>query len=208
MQSAAKQDKQSMPRVLGLTGGIGSGKSCARAMFEQLGVPCLDADLVARQIHQDPQHPAMAAIGRAVPAAISPQGNVSRGSLRTLFASDAAANNTLKTILRPYVLAEAVRWSKAQPAAYVVWETALLMEQSIPCDRILLINTSDAARLPRTLARNPDWSRAQIDSIIAIQPSRDDYRAHAHDIVDNNGTQAQLQARIEQLHHFYLTLWN
>ena len=89
------------PKILGLTGGIGSGKSQVRHILENLNVPCLDADIVARAIHQDAAHPAVAEIARAFPDAIDIDGKLSRGSLRSIFAADPAANSRLQAILKP-----------------------------------------------------------------------------------------------------------
>lgn len=84
------------PRIVGLTGGIASGKSLACTMFASLGVPTLDIDLVARAMHQDPFHPATRALAAAVPHAMTIDGALRRGSLRTLFARDEVANAALK----------------------------------------------------------------------------------------------------------------
>jgi dephospho-CoA kinase len=196
------------PRVLALTGGIGSGKSSARAIFQDLGVPCLDADLVARNIHQDPRHPAMAAIADALPGGVSADGTLRRGSLRKLFAIDNAANSELKRILKPYVMADAERWTRAQAATYVVWESALITDEAIPCDRVLVTDASDETRLARIEARNPDWSAEQIRNIIAIQLPRADYLAHADDVISNEGSLADLKSRIEKLHCMYVKNWS
>ncbi len=196
------------PRVLALTRGIGSGKSSGRAIFQDLGVPCLDVDLVARSIHQDPRHPAPARIADAIPEAMSTDGTLSRGSLRKLFAIDNAANDELKRILKPYVMAQARRWTRAQSAKYVVWESALMTDQAIPCDRVLVIDASDDTRLTRIQRRNPDWSAEQITNIIAIQPPRAGYLARADDVIDNDGAPAELKSRVEQLHRIYMKVWS
>ncbi|NHZ60905.1 dephospho-CoA kinase [Massilia sp. CCM 8694] len=93
------------PKVLMLTGGIGSGKSTFARAFAALGVPCIDADALARTVHQDPAHPATLRIARAFPQAMAADGSLARGSLRNIFARDPAANEELKRLLRPAVLA-------------------------------------------------------------------------------------------------------
>lgn len=198
----------STPRVLALTGGIGSGKSSARALFQERGVPCLDADVVARHIHQDPHHPAMVKIANALPRGVSADGTLSRGSLRTLFATDHAANSELKRILKPYVIAEAERWTRAQSARYVVWESALITDEAVPCDRILVTDASDETRIARVQARNPDWSFEQIRNIMAIQLPRANYLTRADDVISNEGSFADLKTRVEQLHRMYMQTWS
>ncbi|MDQ1813811.1 dephospho-CoA kinase [Massilia sp. CCM 9210] len=196
------------PKVLVLTGGIGSGKSTFARAFEALGVPCIDADALARTVHQDPAHPATMQIARAFPHAMAPDGSLARGTLRSVFALDPAANETLKRILRPAVLALANDWTRRQPAPYVVWESALAMDQALPAARVLVVDTSDQNRSARIALRNPDWSGAQVASIIAMQLPRADYLARADDVVENDGTLDDVRALTLQLHHRYTDLWS
>lgn len=195
-------------RVLAITGGIGSGKSTFARAFAELGVPVLDADQVARAMHQDSRHPATRELALAFPGAMAPDGTLARGSLRTLFARDPAANEELKRILRPWVLAEAERWTRAQAAPYVVWESALMVDQGIGAARVLLIDAAPETRLARIALRNPDWSREQAASILAMQPPRERYLEGAHEIVHNEGPAGDVPAIIMQLHRKYLTLWS
>ncbi len=199
---------QDKPRVLALTGGIGSGKSTFARAFAQLGVPCIDADALARTIHQDPAHPATHAIALAFPQAMTPDGRLARGSLRTLFALDAGVNEELKSILRPWVLAEAQRWTQAQKAVYVIWESALTADQQIPAARVLVIDAANDVRLARIALRNPDWSREQAASIMAMQPPRAAYLALADDVIVNHGPATEVPALAAQLHAAYLARWS
>ena len=105
-----KPNVANLPAVVGLTGGIGAGKSAVRQAFEALGVPCLDTDIVARSIHQDPGHPATQEVARAFPEWMTDDGALQRGSLQGLFSRNAAANRTLIDILKPHVLAVMHRW--------------------------------------------------------------------------------------------------
>lgn len=196
------------PAVLGITGAIGSGKStCARA-FAALGVPVIDADEVARAIHQDPEHPATRALARAFPQAMTADGRLARGSLRTVFARDPDANAELKRILRAPVLAETACWTRASQAPYVVWESALMMDQEIGVDRMLVVDADDAVRIARVGLRNPDWSAAQLAAIISMQLPRAAYLAGADDVVNNEGDEAALRDAVRVLHQTYLQLWS
>ena len=199
---------QSEPQVLALTGSIGSGKSTFARAFAALGVPCLDTDVVARTIHQNPAHPATAAIARAFPQAMTPDGRLARGSLRTVFAADPAANDELKRILRQPVLAEARRWTAEQQAPYVIWESALSLDQNIGSARVLVIDASEQTRLARIALRNPDWSREQALAIISMQLPREAYLAGADDVVVNDGPLEAIAARVAPLHQHYLSLWS
>jgi dephospho-CoA kinase len=194
------------PRLLALTGGIGSGKSTFARAFADLGVPCIDADIVARQIHQDPSHPAMAEVARRFPSALTPDGRLARGSLRTVFA-DSTANDELKRILRPWVLADVDRWTIAQTAPYVVCESALIARQNIPSARVLVVDAPLDVRIARIANRNPDWSPEQVAAILALQPSRETYLALADDIVVNVGTPGDIARLAHELHLTCLKLW-
>ncbi len=196
-----------VPRVVALTGGIGSGKSAVRKMFETLGVPGIDADQVARAIHQDPLHPANKEIARAFPDAVTPAGTLHRGSLRARFAIDAAANAQLKQILKPYVMSAIGQWTRAQSAPYVIWESALILDENIPADRVLVVDARDDTRIARIQARNPDWPIEQIRSILAIQLPRAAYVSAAHDVIDNDGSLQELQQHVKGLDRQYKKLW-
>jgi dephospho-CoA kinase len=195
------------PKIIGLTGGIGSGKSLVLRMFAELGVPTSDADLIARAIHQDPAHPATKEIANAFPQAMTPEGRLKRGSLREFFARDNAANEQLKSILRPHVEAAMRAWTMQQATPYVVWESALIIEANITVDRILLIDASPALQLARIAARNPDWSREEAERILAMQTGRAHRAAHAHDTILNDGTIDELRRQVDTLHRRYLELW-
>lgn len=196
-----------IPKIVGLTGGIGSGKSVVRRMLQEKGVPCLDADTATREIHQDPAHPALVEIALAFPDAMTPEGRLSRGSLREVFAVDSGANNRLRSILQPYVIAAMTQWATEQKAPFAVWESALIIEAEIHVDRILVVNAVRELQVARVQARNPDWTRAQIDRILALQLTEADRAPHAHDTIYNNGSLQELKQQVESLHRAYQELW-
>lgn len=199
---------QMAPRALGLTGGIGSGKSTARKIFESLGVPTIDGDEVARRIHQNPNHPAMAALADLIPRSIAADGRLQRGNLRNQFATDHDANQKLKQILKPFVIAETENWTRSMRGTYVVWESALIIDESIPCDRVLVIDAPTSIRIARVLDRNPDWTEQQTDNILSVQMSSAAYIAAADDVVCNDGSIAHLHNQIEELHLRYMKNWS
>lgn len=211
--SAHTQDLKTPPshrraHVILLTGGIGSGKSSFAQAFARLGVPCLEADALARQVHQDPTHPATLALARAFPDATTADGRLARSSLRSIFALERGANDELVRILRPWVLAEAQRWARAQGALYVMWESALPLGPGAGVDRVLAIDAGASTRVARIALRNPDWSKEQVDAILSLQPERAAYLAGAQDVVVNEGTPQSIPAMAAQLHAHYLNLWS
>jgi len=199
---------RSNPQVVALTGGVGSGKSTFARAFAALGVPSLDADLVARKIHQDPAHPAMAAVAAAFPKALGSDARLARGSLRSFFARDPAANAELKRLLRAWVLQDATRWTSTQSTPYVVWESALIGDQAIPASRVLVIDASPQVRMARLALRNPDWTPSEVASIFDMQPSRAAYLSGADDVALNDGTPDGVARLVEDLHRKYTALWS
>lgn len=196
-----------VPRIVGLTGGVGSGKSRVRLMFEALGVPCLDADQVARQIHQTPAHPAVAMVAACFPHLMSAEGCLQRGVLYRYFVSRPNENRALRTILKPYVMAEMRAWTARQPSSYVVWESALLLEEAVPVDRILYVDASESRRLELIRGRNAELSEAQILSLMRVQMPRDACLQQAHDVIINHSTLEHLHDVVSAIHQQYSAQW-
>lgn len=200
-----KKSGHLVPRVVGLTGGVGSGKSVVRQMFEALGVPALDADIVARQIHQDSTHPAVALIAERFPHLMSSEGCLQRGVLYRYFVTRPDENKALRAIMKPYVMAEICAWTLRQRSSYVVWESALLLEEAIPVDRILYVDVSEMRRLELIRGRNVELSDAQINGLMRIQMPRGAYLQEAHDVIMNHSTLEHLDNRVRELHQKYNT---
>jgi dephospho-CoA kinase len=198
----------SPPRTVLLTGAIGSGKSLLCAAFARLGVPCLDTDALARAIHQDRAHPATRALASAFPQAMTEDGRLARGSLRSVFAADPAANARLKQLLGPSVLAQAARWVQAQDSVYVIVESALAADLPDVADRVLVADAPDALRRRRIAQRNPDWPAAQVQAVMALQPPRAAYLAYADDMIVNDGEASHLHDLALQQHRCYQNLWS
>ncbi|MSQ84620.1 MAG: dephospho-CoA kinase [Myxococcales bacterium] len=194
-------------KIIGLTGGIGSGKSLVRSYFAQLGIAGLDADLVARELHQDPAHPVVAEIAEFFPNTIGEDGRLQRGSLRTFFAQNQAANRQLMAILRPHCLAHMRLWTAQQCSRYVIWESALLSEAAIAVDRVLVVDTEPQAQVARVRLRNPDWSVEHIEAVMALQVGRKERLALADDVILNTSSLQDLRQRVDELHNYYLRLW-
>lgn len=135
-------------------------------------------------------------------------GRLARGSLRALFALDANANSRLKALLRPHVLAELARWTARQHAPYVLWESALLIEEHIAVDRLVVVDASVQEQVARVQRRNPNWSLAQIEAVMALQVPRPTRLAAAHDTIDNDGPRQDLAAQVRRLHLANLQRWS
>ncbi len=194
-------------RIVGLTGGIGSGKSTVSALFEKLGVPVIDADLVARQV-VEPGQPALAEIEAAFgPGVIDAAGRLDRAALRRIVFGDDEARQRLEAILHPRILAEMKRRAGALDAPYLIFAIPLLIEagQQGEVDRVLVVDASDAIRRHRVMERD-GLSEAEVAAVMAAQASREARLAAADDVIVNEGDAENLARAVADLHRRYLEL--
>ncbi|QKT03033.1 dephospho-CoA kinase [Ectothiorhodospiraceae bacterium 2226] len=193
--------------VIGLTGGIGSGKSAVAARFAQFGVPVLDADELAREVVQ-PGQPALHEIVQAFGAEVlQADGQLDRARLRRLVFGNPEQRRRLEAITHPRIRA-AMRARLAQLVApYCVVVIPLLLEtgQTDLVDRILVVDASPELQLQRAQARD-GLPPQDIQAIIAAQVARPERLAAADDLITNDGTLADLQAQVDALHPRYLGL--
>ncbi len=176
-------------------------------MFESFGVPAVDADSVARAIHQNPEHPVQGVIASRFPSLMSASGGLQRGVLYRYFVPRPDENQALRAILKPYVMAEMQAWTLRQKTPYVVWESALLLEEVIPVDRILFVDTAEPQRLERVRGRNAELSDAQICNLMRAQMPRNLYLQQAHDVIINHSTLEHLHAQVSTMHQQYSAKW-
>lgn len=191
---------------MGLTGGMASGKSYVRSVFEDLGVPCIDCDVVARDIHQNPQHVAMGELSVAFPSAMTPDGRLATATMRDILGSDPAANARLQAILTPHLREYLAAWTAVQNSPYVIWESAIMIESGAKVDRMLVVDVDPEVQLKRIKARNPNWTDEQITTMLGLQMGRVDRLFKADDIVYNNKTPHYAFGQVMDLHHKYQEL--
>ena len=195
-----------MPYVVGLTGGIGSGKSAAADEFARLGADVIDTDAISHVLTApggDAIDPIRAAFGDDV---ITSDGRLDRARMREIAFRDPSARKTLESILHPLIRAESERRTTAATAPYVVLVVPLLVEGREYRRRVARVAVVDCpveTQIARTMARS-QLDRAAVERILAAQASRDDRLAAADDIIDNTGDLAALHARVAALHHEYL----
>lgn len=193
--------------IVGLTGGIGSGKSAAADRFRFLGITVVDADVCARVV-VEPNKPALKTIaehfGQDI---IQADGALNRAALRQKIFADDAERKWLEALLHPLIFEEI--WAQLQSAQspYAILESPLLVEagQQVICQRTLVIDAPEAAQLARATARDGN-SVEQIKAIMATQASREQRIAKADDVITNDGDLAHLHAQVDALHQRYLAL--
>lgn len=191
---------------IGLTGGIGSGKSTVAEMFAVLGVPVIDTDVIARELTQS-GGAAMPAIRQEFgDAVIEPGGAMDRVQMRIRVLSDTVARGRLEAILHPMIQAEARRRLAAMSAAeYVVLVVPLLVELGNYrdlVDRVLVVDCEEAMQLARTCRRD-GRAEAEVRAIMGWQASRQARLAQADDVLNNTGDLAALRLRVDELHRKY-----
>ncbi len=194
----------SQARRIGLTGGIGSGKSEASREFARLGVPIIDTDLIARELVR-PGAPALNEIVAHFGAEIVDQkGNLDRTRLRETVFSDPAQRRQLETILHPRIRDRAMALAEQTETPYCVLVIPLLVETAgdYPLDRILVIDTPRERQLKRIATRD-GLSENEIETILATQASRQRRLAIADDVIVNDASRENLRSEIERLHRFY-----
>ncbi|AUB73953.1 MULTISPECIES: dephospho-CoA kinase [Pseudomonas] len=197
----------SRPWILGLTGGIGSGKSAAAEHFAALGVHVVDADHAARWV-VEPGRPALAKIAEHFgDAVLQADGQLDRSALRSLIFSDPELRRWLEALLHPLIREEIALNLAQAKSPYAILVSPLLIEsgQYATTQRVLVIDAPQALQIERTLLRD-NTSEQQVQAILKAQASREERLSHADDILVNDSDLKTLQTEVERLHHFYLTL--
>jgi dephospho-CoA kinase len=202
------------PLIVGLTGGIGSGKSTVAELFTALGIQSVDADQASRAV-VEPGAPALASIKQYFgPVAaqlgaeiLLPDGQLNRPTLRRIIFSDPAHKQWLEALLHPLIRDWIVTQLKAATSDYVILESPLLFEtdQHLLVDTTVLVDVPVELQIQRASARD-DNEPAQIQSIIAAQLPRQAKLKKAEHVVDNSGDITALAPTILALHQQLLEL--
>jgi len=194
--------------TVALTGGIATGKSAVTLRFAQLGVPVFDADIVAREvvaIGAPALHEIAAAFGKD---ALLPSGELDRKQVRQIVFADAGARHRLEAIIHPRVRATLLDLVRACAAAYCVLAIPLLVECNDDYRWVDRVITTDAPRETqlRRLTQRPGIDAGLAQRMLDAQASREQRLALAHDVIDNTGPIAALDAVVARLHRRYIAL--
>ncbi|WP_244815159.1 dephospho-CoA kinase [Caballeronia sp. Lep1P3] len=195
---------------IGLTGGIGSGKSTIADLFAARGVPVIDTDVIAHRVTA-PGGVAMPLIASEFGSAyLSPDGALDRASMRALVFADDTAKARLEAILHPLIRAETERERHAAGGAYHIVVVPLLIESgnwATRVSRVLVVDCPVETQVARVIERN-GFSRDQVLAIIAKQASRQARLAAADDVIvnDETATLDTLGREVDALHARYLQL--
>ena len=193
--------------IIGVTGGIASGKSTGALAFAALGIPWGDADDVARE-GVEPGEPALAEIvARFGEQVLHSDGRLNRRALREIVFAEPAERRWLEGVTHPRIrqrLLTHLERMQAEGAPYVLLVSPLLFEsgQSQLVDRCLVVDVPESLQIARTAARD-EVGEAQARAIIAAQMSRSERLARADDIIDNSRGEAELTAQVAELDRRY-----
>lgn len=190
--------------VVGLTGGIGSGKTTVANIFHELGVQSVDADLVAREVVM-PGEPALDAIvqhfGQAI---LHPDGQLDRAALRARIFADEAEKQWLNQLLHPQIRQRLLQQLQSCTTSYALLIAPLLLENKLQIytDRVLVVDIPEELQLSRTVQRD-QVTPEQVRNILSSQLARAERLAQADDILLNTIPVSELKPQIQQLHLSY-----
>lgn len=191
--------------VLGLTGGIGSGKSAVSAMFEELGIQAVDADIVAREVVEPGSIGLKKITEHFGNEILTSEGTLDRAKLRTIIFANESEKQWLNSLLHPLIRESMITQLKQATSQYVILVAPLLFENGLEkyCDHTLLIDVPVEVQITRTTARD-NVSTELAKQIIASQMSRADKQKKATDILDNNRPLEEVKIDVLKLHKKYL----
>jgi dephospho-CoA kinase len=198
--------------VVGISGGIGSGKTTVTDLFATYGVEIIDADVIAREV-VEPGTPALKSIvdkfGQSVldySSGVS-LGTLDRAKLRTLVFSDSETKSWLNKLLHPAIRQQMLLQTRQAKSAYCLLSVPLLVENKLyeQVDRVVIVDVDEQTQLHRTLLRDKT-NEQQIRTIMNAQATRSQRLSVADDIVDNKGKTVDLVNQVTRLHKKYLQL--
>lgn len=197
-----------MPLIIGLTGGIGCGKSSATKFFAAKGIDIIDTDEIAHELTL-PEGKAIDIIKETFgPGLIAENGSLDRNKMRKLVFSDEIFRHKLEAILHPLIYHEVVRRINLTTSPYIIIVVPLLLETTAfqkLIHQILVIDCADSLQISRTIARSK-LNEQEVRAIMATQITRDERLKQANDIIVNDHDLDYLQKQVNLLHLKYLTL--
>lgn len=196
-----------MPFVVGLTGGIGSGKSTVAKLFASLGVSIINADQLARVVVK-PGSPALAEIAQHFGEdAITTNGTLDRSVLRKKIFQNDSDRLWLENLLHPLIAEERLKQIDSATTPYVIVEIPLLFEKQLAheVDRVLVVDTPEALQKSRVAERDK-VNTESIEAIMNTQVDRENRLSGADDIIDNSGDIEDLNSQVQALNEKYLRL--
>ena len=193
--------------IIGLTGGIGSGKSVASDKFKSLGIVVVDADVASRTV-VEPGKPALKEIqdhfGSGI---ITAEGKLDRKKLREIIATDSKERKWLESVLHPKIGEQITKEISESTSVYTLFVAPLLLETNSQemCSRVVVVDVPKDVQIQRT-AKRDKVSSNQVEQMVAAQMKREKRLEKADDVLLNNGTIEDLEKQVEELHKKYIQM--
>ncbi|MGR3970906.1 dephospho-CoA kinase [Shewanella sp. 1180_01] len=193
--------------VVGLTGGIGSGKTTVANLFAAEGISLVDADIVAREVVAPGSTGLEAIVTHFGAEILTPEGELDRAKLRQRIFSHPEEREWLNQLLHPMIRQEMLAQVEKATSTYVIMVVPLLFENGLDrlVNRTLVVDISPELQINRTVKRD-NVDASQVNNIISSQCSRSEKLARADDIIDNQGEISSLKREVQALHQRYLQL--
>ena len=194
--------------VVGLTGGIGSGKSTVADLFVALGAGLVDTDAIARELTLVGGAALPALVGEFGPEILAEDGALDRVAMRQLAFADPSVRSRLEGILHPLIRQLSTERCRAATEPYVILAVPLLVESGNyreRCDRIVVVDCPESLQIDRVMARN-GLSADEVKAIMGAQATRQQRLAAADDVVLNDADKLKIVGQVKALHANYLAL--
>lgn len=193
--------------VIGLTGGIGSGKSTVAELFAKHGVTIVDTDQLSRALTQPGQAAFHAIVKKFGPDILAADGSLNRKNLRTIVFAEKEKRTWLEDLLHPLIRAAMQQQTESALSPYCIAVIPLLFETKPNplINRILLVDTLESLQIQRAMARDQHLAH-EVEAIMKTQTNRQHRLAAAHDVIHNDGKPEDLAPQVDKLHQFYLSL--
>ena len=193
--------------VVGLTGGIGCGKTTISNEFKRLGITIIDADEIARDVVAPGSEGLEAIIKHFGPEIVQSDGYLNRAKLRSIVFAEPEKTQWLNDLLHPKIRAQMLNELSASVSSYTILSVPLLLENGMQtlCNRILVVDILPEQQLQRVLARDQS-EPATIKKIMTAQIDRKKRLSLADDIIDNSGQPSESIEQVQKLHQIYTKL--
>lgn len=194
-----------MPYVVALSGGVASGKSTIANLFAQLGVPIIDADIIARQVVEVGTEALAQIVKHFSTEILLPNGELDRSQLREIIFNNDHERLWLNNLLHPIIHQITQKQIAKQTAPYVIWVVPLLIENNLHqlADRVLMVDVPETLQMERLIYRDK-ISESLAKRMIRTQVTLAERLSYADDIIVNNGNLASLSEQVNKLHQQYL----
>jgi dephospho-CoA kinase len=193
--------------VVGISGGIGSGKTTVTDLFAELGVEVIDADVIAREVVEPGTSALKAIVDKFGQSVLEDNGYLDRAKLRTLVFNDIEIKDWLNQLLHPAIRQQMLLQTQSAQSTYCLLSVPLLVENKLyeQVDRVVIVDVDELVQLQRTLLRDKT-NEQQIRAIMHAQATRQQRLTVANDVIDNNGKAEDLAEQVTHLHQHYLHL--